>query len=330
MRMRAKSSNPPRSRAESLSRTGKTPNAASGFRRAALVAGLTALAVGCRETPGARAAQLKKVAATREQQVARRLAAAAADPTKEPPVAKWLMPPELREISGLTLTSRGTVLTHDDEIGRIYEIDPKAGIILKRFALTGLPHGDFEAIATTGTDVYLLESNGKIFRFKEGADGTEVPYVKYDTHLGKECEFESMAFETDSSRLVLVCKRVLTKGAPHDLVIYRFPLPLTDSTTPTLITVPMSEIAGSNDWKSFHASDMNIDPGTGNYVIVASHQRALAVITPDGDVVRSGPIPAAAEHNQAEGVAITKDNLLLISDEATHVPADLSVYPWRR
>jgi uncharacterized protein YjiK len=292
--------------------------------------GLAALAPACRETPGARAAQLKEVAATREHEVARRLAAAEADSTKEPPVAKWLMPPELREISGLALTSRGTVLTHDDELGRIYEIDPKAGIILKRFALAGLPHGDFEAITVAGSDVYLLESNGKIYKFKEGADGTEVPYTKFDTHLGKECEFESMAFEADSARVVLVCKKVLTKGGKHDVVIYRFPLPLTNSTPPTVITVPISEVADGNGWKAFHPSDMNIDPVTGNYVIVASHQRALAVITPDGDVVRSGPIPAAAEHNQAEGVAITKDNLLLISDEATHVPADLSAYPWRR
>jgi uncharacterized protein YjiK len=299
-------------------------------RRVAFVLGVAALAAGCRETPSARAAQLKQVAAAREQQLARRLAAAEADPTKEPPVAKWLMPTELREISGLALTARGTVLTHDDEMGRIYEIDPKAGIILKRFALVGLPHGDFEAITVAGPDVYLLESNGKIYKFKEGADGTEVPYSKFDTRLGKECEFESMAFEADSSRLVLVCKRVLTKGANHDMVIYRFPLPLSASNPPTLITVPMSELAGSNGWKSFHASDMNIDPVTGNYVVVASHQRALAVITPDGDVVRSGPIPSASEHNQAEGVAITKDSLLLISDEATHVPADLAVYPWRR
>lgn len=302
----------------------------SGVRRVAFVLGLAVFLAGCRETPSARAAQLKQVAATREQQLAHRLAAASADSTKVLPVAMWNMPPELREISGLALTSRGTVLTHDDEIGRIYEIDPKAGIILKRFTLAGLPHGDFEAITVVGPDVYLMESNGKIYRFKEGADGAEVPYSKYDTHLGKECEFESMAFEADSSRLVLVCKKVLTKGANHDMVIYRFPMPLTDSTRPTVITVPMSELAGTNNWKSFHPSDMNIDPVTGNYVIVASRQRALVVVTPDGDVVRSGPLPAAAEHNQAEGVAITKDSLLLISDEATHVPADLSLYPWRR
>lgn len=242
----------------------------------------------------------------------------------------WIIPPELREISGLTLTSRGTVLTHDDEIGRIYEIDPRAGIILKRFTLSGEPRGDFEAITIAGTDVYLLESNGKLYRFKEGADGAEVPYSKFDTRLGKECEFESLAFEADSARLLLPCKKVKTKGANHDLVIYRLPLPITDSSRLTVITVPMSQVAGSNAWKSFRASDMTIDPVTGNYVVIASRERAIAVITPAGEVVRSGPLPAPADHNQAEGVAITKDSLLLISDEATLVPADLSLYLWRR
>ena len=31
-------------------------------------------------------------------------------------LAKWIMPPELKEISGLALTSRGTVFTHDDNV----------------------------------------------------------------------------------------------------------------------------------------------------------------------------------------------------------------------
>jgi uncharacterized protein YjiK len=300
------------------------------FRGVAFAVGLVASVAGCRETPSARASQLKQVAAAREQQLAQRLAAAAADSAKEAPVAMWIIPTELKEISGLALTTRGTVLAHDDEMGRIYEIDPKTGIILKRFMLSGLPHGDFEAITVAGPDVYLLESNGKLYKFKEGADGAEVPYAKYDTRLGKECEFESLAYEADSSRLLIACKKVKTKGANHDLVIYRLPLPLTDSARLTVLTVPMAEVAGSNDWKSFHASDMTIDPVTGNYVLIASRQRAIVVITPEGDVVRSGPLPAAAEHNQAEGVAITRDSLLLISDEATHVPADLSLYPWRR
>ena len=188
-----------------------------GARGFLLLIGLAPCVSACRETPQAKAAQVHEVEATRKQELARRLALADANPTKPVPVAEWIMPPELREISGLALTTRGTVLTHDDNVGRVYEIDPKTGILLKGFSLEGGVRGDFEAITIAGTDVYLLRSNGKIYKFKEGADASQVPYSVYDTGLGKQCEFESMAYEADSSRLVLACKKFLDRKAPKEL-----------------------------------------------------------------------------------------------------------------
>ncbi len=281
----------------------------------------------CRQTQEANAAQLREVEATRKQALARRIAMADANPTKAEPLAMWIMPPELREISGLALKADGRVLAHNDEAGMIWEIDPKTGIILKRFILDGDPHGDFEGIAIAGADIYLLESNGKLFKFREGADGEQVPYTKYDTRLGHECEFEGVAFESDSSRLLLPCKKVSAKSLRDQLVIYSLPLPITDSSTPTMLTVPMSEVIGSNPWKSFNPSDMAIDPTTRNYVLIASHEKGLAVITPGGKVVRSEPLPA--HHNQPEGVAVTKDSILVVSDEATKTPAAITLYRWR-
>jgi uncharacterized protein YjiK len=281
----------------------------------------------CRETQEARAAQVRAVEATRKQQLVTRLALADADPAMALPVAMWLMPPELREISGLAITPRGTVLTHDDNVGRVYEIDPKTGILLKGFSLKDGVRGDFEAITIAGTDIYLLESKGKIFKFKEGKDGEQVPYTVYDTGLKKECEFESMAFEADSSRLLLVCKKFLTKNAPHELLIYRIPLPLGDRSAMTTLRVPIQDVIGSNKWKNFHPSDINIDPITKNYVIISSNQKGLVVITPDGEVVRSEPLPG--DHRQPEGVAITKDSLLMVSDEANIKPPAITLYRWR-
>jgi uncharacterized protein YjiK len=298
-----------------------------GARRFVLLAALSPWAAACRETPQAKAAQVREIEATRKVELARRLALADSNPTKPVPVAEWIMPPELREISGLALTSRGTVLTHDDNIGRVYEIDPKTGILLKGFSLAGGVRGDFEAITIAGSDVYLLRSNGKIYRFKEGPDASQVPYSVYDTGLGKECEFESMAFEADSSRLLLVCKKFLQKQAPKELLIYRIPLPLGDRSAITAMQVAMKDVVGSNKWKNFHPSDINIDPITRNYVIVASHEKGLIVVTPDGEVVRSEPLPG--DHRQAEGVAITADSLLLVSDEANVKPPAITLYRWR-
>ena len=298
-----------------------------GARSLLLLVGLAPWVAACRETPEARAAEARAVAATRRQELARRLALADANPTKPVPVAQWIMPPELREISGLALTARGTVLTHDDNIGRVYEIDPRTGIMLKGFSLEGGVRGDFEAITIAGDDVYLLRSNGKIYKFKEGGDAEQVPYSVYDTGLGEECEFESMAYEADSSRLVLACKKFLRKNGPKELRIYRLPLPLGDRSAINVLSVPIHDVIGSNKWKNFHPSDLNIDPFTKNYVLVASKEKGLIVITPDGEVLRSEPLPG--DHRQPEGVAVTPDRILLISDEANVKPPAITLYRWR-
>jgi uncharacterized protein YjiK len=283
-------------------------------------------AVACRETPKARAAELQRVAAERQQELARRIATADANPDKAVPLAMWIMPPQLREISGLALTSRGTVFAHDDNAGRVSEIDPKTGILLKSFSLLGNQKDDFEAITIAGNDIYLMASDGKLFRFREGADGQQVQFMVFDPHLNKQCEFEGLAYEADSTRLVMVCKRILDKQTPQDLVIYRMPLPLNRATF-TVLRVPLQEVVGSNKWKNFRPSDITIDPFTRNYVIIASHEKGLLVLTPDGDVVRSEPLPG--EHQQPEGVAITNDSILLVSDEANVKPAAITLYKWR-
>jgi len=280
----------------------------------------------CRDTPKARAAELQKIAAARKQDLALRLATVDANSDKAMPLAMWIMPAQLREISGLALTSRGTVLTHDDNSGRVSEIDPKTGILVKSFSLVGNQKEDFEAIAIAGNDIYLMASDGKLFRFREGADGQQVQFILFDTGLRKQCEFESLTYEADSTRLVMACKRILDKQAPKDLVIYRMPLPLNRATF-TLLHVPLQQVVGSNKWKGFRPSDMTIDPFTRNYVIIASHEKGLLVLTPDGDVVRSEPLPG--DHQQPEGVAITRDSILLISDEANVKPAAITLYKWR-
>src|SRR5437762_5139773 len=195
-------------------------------RGLALLLCTTPYATACRETPRARAAELNKIVSARKHEVAQRIAKADATNNATMPLAQWIMPPQLREISGLVLTSRGTVFTHDDNAGRVYEVDPRSGVLLKGFSLIGNQKEDFEAIAIAGNDIYLMASDGKLFKFREGADGQQVQFVMFDTGLKKQCEFEGLAYESDSTRLLMVCKRLLEKPTPREVRIYRLPLPL--------------------------------------------------------------------------------------------------------
>ena len=298
----------------------------SGTRCLAVLLAAVTLLGGCRDTPRAKAAQVSGLATKRRQELHRRLAQVDSSIEKTAPVAQWIMPPQLREISGLALTSRGTVLTHDDNSGRIYEIDPRTGVLLKGFSLIGNQKEDFEAITIAGNDIYLMASDGKLFRFREGADGQQVNFQVFDSGLKKDCEFESLVYESDSTRLLMACKRPVDKDASKDLLIYRLPLPLNRATI-SLMRVPLQDVVGPNKWKSFRPSDMTIDPSTGNYVIIASHEMGIVVLTPDGEVVRSEQLPG--DHRQPEGVAITRDSVLMISDESNVKPAAITLYRWR-
>jgi len=296
---------------------------------AALFIGVTAITVGCSDTPQGGAVQLKALGQTREQQLAARLAKLDKSNKKSDdskPVAMWIMPPELREISGLALMADGRVLAHDDEVAKVYVIDPKRGIMLKQFTLGTGMRGDFESITVAGSDIYMLASNGVLYQFQEGADGSGVPYSANDLKLGKECEFESMVYQADSNWLVMPCKNAHDKTLEHNLVIYRWKIGGTASDRLSMVTVPFAQLVGKNKWKNLHPSDITIDPSTGNFVMISSHEKALIEMTRNFDLVRAEPLPQG--HNQPEGVAITKDSILMISDEATRTPADISLYRW--
>lgn len=292
-----------------------------------LTAGIITLGGACRETPEVQAAQTKATAQQREKKLAQRLASVDANSDDEKPVAKWVMPRELREISGLALLPNGELLAHGDEQGIVVILNPRSGLIDSRFQLKGGVHGDFEGITVVGNDIWMMQSNGRIFQFRQGKNKAHVPYVMHDTKLGKECEFEGIAYEADSSRLVMACKRVTKKGAKDQLILYRLPLSGGVIGEISPLTVPLEDVIGSNNWKHFHASDMTVDPTTGNYVLISAQEKAIVVMTPAGEIVRSGPLPG--KHPQAEGIAITPDNILIVSDEATSTPAVITLYRWR-
>lgn len=292
----------------------------------ALIAGVAAISAGCSDKPQGGEVQLKRLGNTRERELSARLASVDKSRDSDTPVAKWIMPPELREISGLALTPDGRVLAHDDEVSKVYVIEPRRGLMLKRFTVgTGL-RGDFESITMAGSDIYMLASNGVLYQFQEGADGAGVPYSAVDLHLGKECEFESMVYQADSNWLVMPCKNARDKSLQHHLVIYRYRLAAPDSSRISMVSIPFAQLVGSNKWKNLHPSDITIDPATGNYVMISAHEKALVEMSPAGDLVRAESLPKG--HDQPEGIAITKDGILMLSDEATRKPAAITLYRW--
>ncbi len=261
------------------------------------------------------------------EQAARQRLAAAIQGDGSAPIAKWRMPPVLLEISGLALLENGNILAHNDQRGRIYVIDPLKGVILKWFSIgkNGIA-ADFEAIAVSGSDIFMLVSNGDVYQFREGEDRASVPFTKHDTKLGKECEFESLEIEAGTGAFLMPCKEIYKKSDRDQMLIYRWLRQAGGEPLVERITVPLAVAIGENDWKRLRPSDMTIDPQTGNFIVISGPEKALIEFTPQWEVVRSLPLPGDPE--QPEGVAITPDGILIVASEGVSRPGEIALYSW--
>jgi uncharacterized protein YjiK len=244
------------------------------------------------------------------------------------PIARWLLPADLAEISGLALTSDQRLFTHNDETARIFEVDYRRGTIVKHFFAgeAGL-QGDFEGLTYANNRFFLLSSNGMLYEFAEGDEGDRVDVTVHDTKLGKECEFEGVAYDEKSKAFVLACKNVGGKDSDANIVLYRYRPGSAGSEQIQELKVPQSKVIGRNRWKQMRPTDITVDPANGNYVLISAQEKALFELTPTGDVVVSGPLNG--QHPQAEGVAITRDHILIVSDESTNQAASITLYRWQ-
>lgn len=284
---------------------------------------------GCRPTKGESAVVRDTAAlAARLERLSENLKRTAdSGASREAPLARWVLPKGLSEISGIALTPDGRLLAHNDEAGLVFEIDYRRGMVVKRFMLGKQAiRADFESITVVGERIFMLVSNGDVYEFREGKDGDRVEFVVHDTRLGRECEFEGVAFDSTANSLVMACKNIGIKSLKDFVLLYRWNIDDTAASTVSQIKVPLSEVIGSNGWKGFTPSDMTVDPITGNYVIVAAQEQGLLAITPAGVVVFSRPLPKG--HPMAEGVAISKDSIMIISDEMVRAPAAITLYRW--
>jgi len=239
-------------------------------------------------------------------------------------VRGWSLPDRLREISGLALTVDGRLLAVADENATIYEIDYVSGRVVKVFAF-GRPveRGDFEGIALLDGRVWLTTSDGVLYVADEGGNGEQVPFERFETGIGRDCELEGLAADSVERALVLLCKDGRKQGK---LRIHRWSE--TDGRLDD-VKLPEAEMEAAVGRKKLRPSGIAIDPATGDYVVVAAGQYAVFRIGRDGTlddvIMRLDP----RRHQQAEGIEISGDGLLLIADEGNGGRARLTVYDAR-
>ncbi|HEX8299158.1 MAG TPA: SdiA-regulated domain-containing protein [Rubricoccaceae bacterium] len=231
------------------------------------------------------------------------------------PSATVELPDEIREISGLTVFEDGTLGAVQDEIGTLYTLSAATGEIVGREVFK--ERGDFEGVERVGDDVWVLRSDGDLYRIRRSAASVEAE--RFQTDLAGRNDTEGLAYDEAGNRLLIACKENPGSGLQDVRAIYAFSL-ATNTLSPAPVFTLDRRLVDTSD--AFKPSALAVRPRTGELYVLSSVRKAVAVLARDGSLQTVISLPEAL-FAQPEGLAFAPDGTLYISNEGPNGPATL-------
>ncbi len=227
-------------------------------------------------------------------------------------IAKWDMPAELKEISGISFINENRFACIQDELATVYIFNTTSGKIEKEISFGGA--GDYEGIAVVGNDIYVGRSDGKIFEVA-GYNNSKPVITAYSTHLKAKNNVEGLCYDKKNKRLLLAVKG---KDAGNNAFkgLYGFDLASKNLAVDPVYKIDLkdpvwNEVKGKN---KLQPSDVAIHPGNGDIYIIDGASPKLLVLGPDA-VTKNLYFLTGSEFSQPEGISFSPSGELFISNE---------------
>lgn len=261
------------------------------------------------------------------------------------PDQKVLLPPLLKEISGIAVYDSLRLAGVQDEDGRVFIFRISNGMIEETISFAG--NGDYEDMVITEDAIYVLKSNGTIYSIKR--NGTASPSVtRFTTRLTSRNDCEGLCYMPDLNCLLIACKGSpsLKNDQPvtNSRAIYRFSFETSGIDTIPFIIVNTEELGSKEplDWYQgistrmanrlsqngnivFQPSGIAVHPVTGNLYILAHVGKIILITDERGKILGRLAIDPALLP-QPEGICFDANGTLFITSEGVEADAVLTVY----
>lgn len=234
---------------------------------------------------------------------------------------KWELPDILEEVSGIFLLENDRMACVQDEEGIIFIFDLKTSSIEKKINFAGI--GDFEGLTIVGSTAYVLRSDGIIFEVPEYNSGFPQT-LQHDLKLPAKYDFEGLTYDEANNRLLLAIKEnsgkefkpvlgfdLVTKQLQKEPVYkIRFDDPIFD-----ILERKRSD-------KIIKPSEISIHPSTGEIYILEAENTKLLILDQSGKAIKLH-VFKEDQFPQPEGMAISSNGDIYISNEASKAPANI-------
>ena len=257
------------------------------------------------------------------------------------PNEKFQLKDKLREVSGLTYYGDDKILCINDEKGLIYKFNLKKKEITKEYHFD--KSGDYEGVEMVDSIVYVLRSDGKVFKVDHLKD-KNINSVRRATFLNASNDTEGLGYDPNSNSLLIACKG--NPGKRNQMrgkrAIYKFSLDKNelDSSPAFLIdqeqirkilnfngyarfSVKLLESINPSEGDiTFQPSGVAVHPITKNIYVIGSVGKLLLVLNPKGDVQAVVKLKRKI-YRQPEGICFAPDGTMFISNEGKGSKANI-------
>ncbi len=225
------------------------------------------------------------------------------------PDEKYTLPDVLKEISGLTYYKDDKLLCVQDEEAVVHVFDTKTGKVVQDFGFGGF--GDFEGIEYVDGQVFVIESNGTLYRFEPGVDSPESKQIgQTKTDLPKKTEVEGLGYEPKTKRLLIAVK---SGEGSSDKAVYSYDL--LNKAVFRDMSLNDEQLTGADiDPKSYKPSGIAVHPLTGEWYMLTSAGKRLVITNRQAKIIYSEPLDPK-QFTQPEGICFAPNGDLYIASE---------------
>lgn len=224
----------------------------------------------------------------------------------EKPDAYYVLPDTLHEISGLTDIDDGRIGCVQDENGIVFIYNLYQSRIEAQH--TFYLNGDYEGITLAGNDMYVLRSNGTLFRISNFLknDGHTQKVDSFATHIAN-LNNEGLCYDAPNNRLLIASKSKLsrTREEKDKRYVYAFDLKKMRTDDEPFLVIDVNDIAAAVEQNNinlgqrvkkngqtiskkvkFMPSSIAIHPITKEYYLMSAVDRLMIVVNDKAEVMK--------------------------------------------
>lgn len=226
------------------------------------------------------------------------------------------MPDLLKEISGIAYADENTLYCVQDELGIVFKYDTHKENISGMFRFTDF--GDFEDLAIVKDEVFVLRSDGTLFRFNHRNFDGKISQVVVPANC---MNMEGLEYNPKDNKLYMACKDQQINDQSQNRIVFSINADNPSKPGIALTIIPdelkQALVANYPDNQSsslqVNPSAIAIHPQTSEKYVLSAASRLIAIYKNE-QLINVFPLPAELYY-KPEGIAFTPDGDLNLSSE---------------